>query len=212
MARKHMIGIRKFFVFLKKYYNYTMKRFSNKKSKAFAWLGRGKITRDGRSKVIITGYILALLFIILPFFQKTIIYSEVFICTFMSWCCCVAFSATTKFGIIYYLFLYLYCYKKIDSEKYSLNERIIASTFLFEKPFEKIWAIINKIYKVNLKCSLFKTEFYLTMRKQTKKSDCKTLQITKKAIYFEGKKIFGKLYDINELDSFLEESVKEEGK
>lgn len=217
MARKHMIGIRKFFVFLKKYYNYTMKRFSNKKRKFFDnSINSVDSTRNSRTLDIIAWYIFLIVFLSLLFIIKGHLLFKIVIALLFLTNWYVLIYTFTEFTFSYYLFLYLYLYKKIDNEKYSINEQITSQNYLFSKSPENVWMIINKFYKINSCCSitLAEVEYSMLVREKGKKDRgiIKKLVVTKKAIYFEGKKIFGKLYDINELDSFLEESVKEEGK
>ena len=199
-----------FCYFLKKYYNYTMKNFSNKKEKIFNGMGNNiYATRHSRTAVVIFLYILCVIVLIPNFIEFHLVLSIISFLGFLIGYCIL--YVVTKFTFSYYLFLYLFCYKKIDNEKYSINEQIISKHYLFDKSPENVWVIINKYYKVApyFLNSFSKVEYYIREREKGKKcrGGEKILLIKRNAIYFDGEKIFNKLRNLSELDNFLKEKV-----
>ena len=203
-----------FFSFLKKYYNYTMKDFSNKRRNFFEVGERGApSTRNSRTRDIIIGYVFILGFLLLLFFSDKPLVFQIIIGLATSVMWSIIIYQSTKFTILYYLFLYLFHYKKIDNDKYSLNEQIISKNCLFGKNPERVGAVINKYYKTQY-CYTYKFSkvvYNLLVREKGKKDRgiIKKLEVQKRAIYFEGEKIFDKLYDLSALDNFLKSTIQD---
>ena len=203
-----------FFSFLKKYYNYTMKNFSNEKRKFFEVGERGApSTRNSRTSDIIIGYVIILGLLLLLFFSNAPLTFQIImgLASLVVWYMIIYHS--TEFTFLYYLFLYLFHYRKIDNEKCSLNELIISENCLFGKNPERVGAVINKYYKTQY-CYTYKFSkvvYNLLVREKGKKDRgiIKKLEVQKRAIYFEGEKIFDKLYDLSALDNFLKSTIQD---
>ena len=206
-----------FIFFIKKYYEQTGKEFKNedknKKSPLFK-IGTSfvmNLTKKDRRITIIVSYIA---------FYSMLLLGVIFAKTEPGWYLLVMVwtplhilnASWYKFNLLYYFILYVRYYKKIDNDNYSINEQIISEKILFTTNNETFWRIVNKYYIVTY-CSDVRNKVHCTMkiRKKEKKNRVvfKEMLITQKAIYFEGAKIFDKLYDISALDEFLKQSLHE---
>lgn len=193
-----------FFWFFKDRYKRTMKFYPDS---AKGFLEILTETKKNRTFFVIIHYLFTLIFIPIIFFLPGKLSIRI-ICALLFFILLEHLAFRRRCSIIHYLFLYLFYFKKINNDKYSINEQVICKKYLFDKTPENFLPIVNKYYIVT-ESHAFRSEaiFWLVIRKRGLRNREAVLQITGKAIYFNGEKIFDKLYDLFALDNYLKASL-----
>lgn len=112
----------------------------------------------------------------------------------------IGFLFRCRFSIIYYLFIFF----KFVRNNNSFNKKIIFEECILHKLNKKLRRSISNYYKiVDSKGNALVFKIYLQERNKGKNNKKeKILKIKSNKIIFDGKKIFGEIFDENQLVDF----------
>lgn len=118
----------------------------------------------------------------------------------------IGFLFLCRFSIINYLYIYF----KFVRKNNSFNRKIIFEECILHKMNKKLRRLISNYYKiVNSKGNALVFKIYLQERnKETNNKKEKILKIKSNKIIFDGKIIFGEIFDENQLLELLDKERK----
>lgn len=183
-----------FWTFLKWYFKYTTKEFfDNSNSNTPSYV----CNKERLPFIIISYFIFIASFVILFIHINGIYWFSIF-----GFIISIGFLFLCRFSIIYYLFIFF----KFVRKNNSFNKKIIFEECILHKLNKKLRRSISNYYKiVDSKGNALVFKIYLQERNKEKnnKKD-KILKIKSNKIIFDGKKIFGEVFDENQLLNFLD--------
>lgn len=183
-----------FWAFLKWYFKYTTKEFfDNSNSNTPSYVGN----KERLPFIIISYLIFITSFVILFIHIKGIYWFSIF-----GFIISIGFLFLCRFSTIYYLFIFF----KIVRNNNLFNKKIIFEECILHKLNKKLRRSISNYYKiVDSKGNALVFKIYLQERNKGKNNKKeKILKIKSNKIIFNGKKIFGEIFDENQLVEFLD--------
>ena len=183
-----------FWAFLKWYFKYTNKEFfDNSNSNTPSYVGN----KERLPFIIISYFIFISSFVILFIHINGIYWFSIF-----GFIISIGFLFLCRFSIIYYLFIFF----KFVRKNNSFNKKIIFEECILHKLNKKLRRSISNYYKiVDSKGNALVFKIYLQERnKETNNKKEKILKIKSNKIIFDGKIIFGEIFDENQLLELLD--------